>query len=190
MSIATDTVLRRHRISVDEYYRMAEVGLLAPDAKVELIDGEVIDLAPVGTKHFYLVNLLTKILGRTIGERAILSVQQPIRLSSDSEPQPDLALLKPPAENYLKALPDGSDVLLLIEVSDTTLRYDLEVKAQLYARNGVPEVWVIDINTKTLHRLRQPNAEQYASIARLQAGRVEIAALPGVSIDIGEFFNF
>jgi Uma2 family endonuclease len=184
MSIAADSWVRKHRISVDEYYRMAEVGLLAPDARVELIEGEIIDMAPIGSKPAYAVDVPKRLLMRAVVHRAVVGVQRPIRLSSDSEPQPDLVLLKPPAEGYMNAHPAPSDVLLLIEVSDGTLRYDREIQVPLYARHLIPEVWLIDITSKQLHCMRKPGDEGYTSITEHQDGYIQLATLPDVRVDL------
>ncbi len=189
MSTAADNWFPKHRINVDEYYRMAEVGLLARDARVELIQGEVIDMAPIGSKHAAIVDVLGMLLTRVIGDRAIVGVQRPIRIGTHSEPQPDITLLKPRADFYSSAHPVASDVLLLIEVSDTTLRYDREIKVPLYASHGIPEVWLIDVNNKQLLRMREPAGEHYAATI-IADGRLAPVLLPDAGIDISAILNF
>ncbi len=190
MNIVADTGMHRHRITVDEYYRMAEVGLLAPDARVELIEGEIIDMAPIGTKHAAVVDALAEQFAESLRKRAIVAVQRPTRLSANSETQPDLALLRRREDFYRNAHPTPVDVLLLVEVSDTTLRYDLNAKASLYARHGIPEVWIVDIAGKQLYCLREPHGEKYGATKIAQSGSVTIAALPGIEIDISTVLNF
>ena len=190
MSTVADDWFPRHRINVDAYYRMAEVGLLAHDARVELIQGEVIDMAPIGSRHAYVVNTLTRLLIHALNDRAIVAVQQPIRLDQRSEPQPDLTVVKPPADAYRTAHPVAADVLLLIEVSDTTLRYDRDIKLPLYASHAVPEVWLIDVNSKLLHRMRQPINQAYTATTTHHDGNVALAMLPGVSIDLSGVLDF
>jgi len=124
-----------------------------------------------------------------VGDRALVAIQQPIELKPNSEPQPDVTLLKPRGESYRNALPTASDVLLLIEVSDTTLRYDRDVKVPLYARHGISEVWLIDINGKQLHCLCEPRGESYASAIVVASGSVEVAALPGVRSDLSQVLS-
>jgi Uma2 family endonuclease len=176
---------RRHRLTVDEYYRMAEVGLLAPDARVELIDGEIIDMPPIGMPHGSVVDRLTQMLIRAVGDRAIVRVQGAVRLSRFSQPQPDIALLAPSANFYLDKHPTAADTLLIIEVSDTTLRYDSKIKAALYARHGVPEYWIVDLEEGKLHFFRAPSTGGYAEVSSVSsAGSVTVAALPEVSIDL------
>ena len=185
MDAHMESWLPRHRITVDEYYRMAEVGLLAEDARVELIEGEIIDRAPIGTRHGAAVLQLNQLLQRAVGDRATVSVQGPIRLSVSSEPQPDLALLKPRRDFYETRHPTAADTLLIIEVSDTTLRYDREVKVPLYARHGVPEVWIVDLKGRAIHFFRSPADGKYADVSSAaEPGEITVAALPGVVIDL------
>ena len=113
--------LPRHRITVDEYYRMAEVGLLAADARVELIEGEILDMPPIGSRHAGVVSLLDRLLSRAAGDEAIVRVQLPLRLTNASEPQPDLALVKPRSDYYSTRHPTAADTLLVVEVSQTTV---------------------------------------------------------------------
>jgi Uma2 family endonuclease len=184
MSAAPDNWIRRHRITVDEYYRMAEVGLLANDARVELIEGEVIDMAPIGSKHAAVVDRLARLLSRLLGDRATIGSQRPVRLDAGTEPQPNVVLLKHRANDYCDAHPAAADALLVVEVSDTTLTYDRKVKLPLYAKHGIPEMWLIDTNNKQWHILRDPRDGHYTSTSTLQSTSIELAALPGVHIDV------
>src|SRR5690606_16285512 len=145
MGTLMDSWPKRHRITADEYHRMAEVGLLAPDARVELIEGEIIEMAPIGKEHTSVVDQLTRLFVRAVGDDAIVRVQGSVRLGSISEPEPDLVLLRPRTDFYRNQFANAPDILLVIEVSDTTLRYDREVKVPLYARHGVPETWIVDL---------------------------------------------
>lgn len=190
MNTVADDWLPRHRIDVDEYYRMAEVGLLTHDARVELILGEVIDMAPIGSNHASMVNVLARLLFQAVNDRAIVAVQQPIRLDRRSEPQPDITLLKRRADFYRTAHPIPAEVLLLIEVSDTTARYDREIKLPLYASHAIPEVWLIDVNSRLIQRMQQPVNQAYEAITTLHDGEVGLATLPGVSIDLSGVFHF
>lgn len=176
---------RRHRITVDEYYRMAEVGLLAPDARVELIDGEIIDMAPVGADHSSVVSDLNYLFVPAVGDRGIVRIQSPVRLDRSSEPQPDVAVLAPRDHRFRRVHPAPADVLLLIEVSDSTLRYDRDVKVPLYARHGIPEVWIVDLQNGELRTYRSPEGGGYIEQATTQKpGVMHIAALPGVVVDL------
>ncbi|MEO6078623.1 MAG: Uma2 family endonuclease [Steroidobacteraceae bacterium] len=145
MSMLMEIWPQRHRITVDEYHRMAEVGLLAPEARVELIEGEIIDMAPIGPPHSSVVNQLNRLLVRAVGDQAIVQSQGAVRLNIRTEPEPDLALFKPREDFYRHRHASGVDTLLVIEVSESSLRYDREIKVPLYARHDVPEVWVVDL---------------------------------------------
>ena len=183
--IESPELLNRHRLTVDEYHRMAETGVLAPDARVELIEGEIIDMAPIGTRHGSAVLRLTHLLNRACGDQAILSVQGALRLSPRSEPEPDLMLLRPRADYYAAAHPGPADVLLLIEVSDRTARYDREIKLPLYARHGVAEVWIVDLEAGVLRCFSRPQGGVHADATETRTpGPLTPLALPGVAIDL------
>jgi Uma2 family endonuclease len=181
---------QRHRITVHDYHRMAEVGVLAPDARVELIEGEIIDMAPIGRDHQSIVDQLTRTLVRAAGDSAIVRVQGSVRLSQWSEPQPDVVLLAPHPDFYRSEFALGTDTLLVIEVSDTTLRYDRDVKVPLYARHGVPEVWIVDVQSDTLlvyRDLREGKYERYVALDR--PASVPLTRLPDITIDLAAIFT-
>lgn len=183
-------LLKRHRLTVADYYRMGEAGIFAPDARVELIEGEIIDMAPIGTRHGSTVKRLNALLVAAVGSRAIVSVQDPLRLDDLSEPEPDLMLLQARADFYASAHPTAADVLLLIEVADTSARYDREIKLPLYARHGVCEVWIVDLEARLLRLFRAPSGETYTQISTSAApGRTPIAALPDVEIDLSQLLG-
>ena len=191
MSTPMDNWLPRHRITVDEYYGMVQAGLLAEDARVELIEGEIFDMAPIGTQHDAIVSRLNYLLMPAAGARAIVRVQQSLRLSRSSEPQPDVTLVAPRSDFYATAHPTAQETFLVIEVSDTSLRFDRQIKVPLYARHGVAEVWIFDIPARQLHCFRSPDQGSFRDTASLQApGLVEISALPGVAIDLSQAFAF
>lgn len=179
-------LLQRHRLTVDEYYRMAEVGVLAPDARVELIDGEIIDKAPQKSRHASVVNELMHRLLRSVGDHALVTCRTPLRLSQRSEPEPDLMLLRPRADGYAQSHPTAAEVLLLIDVADSSARYDREIKLPLYASHGVAEVWIIDLEAGLLRRRRKPGGEDYAEADDDAApGSTPLPGLPGIGIDMG-----
>jgi Uma2 family endonuclease len=185
MSMLMEVWPQRHRITVDEYHRMAEVGLLAPDARVELIEGEIIDMAPIGPPHSSVVNQLNRWLVRAVGDLAIVQSQGAVRLNLRNEPEPDLALFKPREDFYRHRHASGADTLLVIEVSESSLRYDREIKVPLYARHGVPEVWVVDLVHGRILTHHSPVAGEYQhQSSTAQPGIVSLFALPGVSIDL------
>jgi Uma2 family endonuclease len=175
----------RHRLSVDDYYRMAEVGVLAHDARVELIDGEIIEMAPIGSRHYAAVAKLTRLLERLTLDNAIVVAQSSIRLNPSSQPEPDLVVLKPRADFYASGLPTGKDCFLVVEVSDTTLPYDVKVKAPLYAQHGVPEYWVFDLDQKALRRFASPKDGVWTDVsAVVSPGRIALPGLDGLHIDL------
>ena len=180
---------QRHRITVHDYHRLAEIGVLAPDARVELIEGEIIDMAPIGSDHQSIVDQLNRALVLVVGDRAIVRVQGSIRLSQWSEPEPDVVLLNPRSDFYRGEFALGTDSLLVIEVSDTTLKYDRDIKVPLYARHGVPEVWVVDVNANALlvyGDLRDGQYERHVVLER--PATVPLTHLPGVTLDVGALF--
>lgn len=178
-------LLARHRLTVDGYYRMAEAGILPAGQRTELIDGEIIDMAPIGTRHASTVKWLVAMLAAAAGNRLVLSVQDPLHLGPHSEPEPDLMLLSPRSDYYRHAHPGPADVRLLIEVADATFRYDIEVKLPLYARHGVPEVWVIDLEGRQLLRHRQPQGELYTLVDVLtRPGMLVPDAAPELALDL------
>jgi Uma2 family endonuclease len=189
MGMQMESWPQRHRITVHDYHRMAEVGVLAPDARVELIEGEIIDMAPIGKDHQSIVDQLNRRLVRAVGDDAIVRVQGSIRLSQWSEPEPDVVLLAPRPDFYRGEFALGTDTLLVIEVSDTTLRYDRDVKVPLYARHGVPEVWIVDVQNDALLAygdLRDGKYERHAALER-PAGAT-VTRLPGVTLDLKSLF--
>lgn len=180
-------LIRRHRLSVAQYERMGEAGVLAADARVELIEGELIEMAPIGTRHAAAVKRLNHAFNAALGERAVVAVQDPLRLGDYSEPQPDLMLLRPRDDFYGAAHPTAADVLLLVEVSDTTIRFDRAIKLPLYAREKIAEVWIVDLDDLVLRIHRNPADGSYRDVQDLPApsGLVELAAFPGIVIDLG-----
>ena len=181
--------LPRHRWTVDDYHRMAEVGLLDPDARVELIDGEIVEMAPIGDAHIAISNRLTRLLVLAVGDRGIVSAGNPVRLNQLSEPQPDFSVLRPRTD-YEARRPHSEDVMLAVEVSDTTLRTDRRVKRPLYARAGFPEYWIVDLEARQIEVHRSPTGDTYASVERKGPGDVmTIEALPGVTIAVSRILG-
>ncbi len=160
----------KHLITAAEFTRMGEAGVFARDERLELIEGEIVEMSPIGRRHAgrvrFLINLLTRMLA---DDEAVIDAQDPVVLGDHSEPQPDVALLKPRADYYVDEHPRPSDVLLLIEVADTSLTYDREVKVPIYARYGVPEVWIADLEGGVVEVYRGPAAGGYAHTERLEA---------------------
>jgi Uma2 family endonuclease len=183
--------LARRLFTVDEYYRMAEAGIFQEDDRVELIEGEIVEMVPIGSHHAGVVKRLIALLSALIsGDQAILAVQDPVRLSEFSEPEPDVALLRPRRDFYAEGHPGPLDVLLIIEVADSSAEADRDIKAPLYARAGVVEVWVIDVNGGVLDVYRHPSAGSYA--VHLTAARGDIVSpesLPDVKLTVSEILG-
>jgi Uma2 family endonuclease len=178
------------RITVAEYYDMARTGLIAPDARVELIEGEVVRMAPIGDRHGSAVEELDELLHQAVTGRARVRCQMPVRLGDYSEPESDFVVMRPRTGRDDHAHPSAADVFLIVEISDSTLRYDLDVKVPLYARHGVPEVWVIDLKRHKLHVHRSPVEGSYRYITSVSDGG--ITAIPGVSgatVDLSEILS-
>lgn len=153
------SVLRR-RFTVDEYRRMAEAGIFSEGDRVELIEGEIVEMTPIGRRHFFCVTTLTHLLVNGVGDRALVSIQNSFRLSGRSEPEPDVAVLRRrPDYRSVDVGPD--DVVLLIEVADTSLEYDREVKLPVYAQAGIPGVWIVDLSGERVEVYRRPGRDGY-----------------------------
>ena len=166
---------------------MGETGLFGEDARVELLDGEVIEMAPIGSPHAGGVNRLNRLFTAAMGDRALVAVQNPVRLDRHSEPQPDIAVLRPRPDSYAGSHPTPAEILLLVEVSDATLAFDRERKAAAYARAGVPEYWIVDLTGDRVLVMRSPGVGAYRDVG--QAGRGEwlgVQAVPGVEVDVAE----
>ncbi len=179
-----------HRITVDDFHRMAEAAILSADARVELIEGEIIDMAPIGSRHAALVNRLTRELVLSVRGAAIVSVQNPIILGDLSQPEPDFALLKPKANDYNDSLPEATDILLLIEIADSTLDYDRKIKTKLYARFDILEYWLIDAVENSVTLFQKPLQGKY-TIAKtlLEPAHLSPLQLQDVKLNLGKLLS-
>ncbi len=177
----------RHGFSIDEYHQMIDCGILTEDDRVELIRGEITEKMPVSDRHCACVMRSNHLFTWRAGERAIVSIHNPVVLH-DSEPEPDISLLRPRTDFYESAKPRAADLLLLIEVSDTTLERDRDVKRPLYAEANISEYWILNLIDDTLEVHRQPQPDgTYRDIQVLGRGKqIEIAALPGVVVAVDE----
>ena len=182
------TEMVRHKLTVNDYHKIAEAGILTEDDRVELIEGELIDMAPIGSPHADYVDRLNLMLISQIGTRFRVRIQNPIQLDDYSEPEPDVVIAKD--RSYRETHPGPQDILLLIEVADTTLKYDRNIKIPLYACCGIPEVWLIDIQNRRLEIHRQPSQEGYRQIL-LPASNESASPLlvDGVSIRMAELWS-
>jgi Uma2 family endonuclease len=173
----------RRRFLVEDYERMVTAGILTEDDRVELIAGEIVEMSPIGGRHMGRVNVLTALLSRVVMQEALISVQNPIRLSTDGEPQPDIALLRHDAS--LDTVPTPDDVLLVIEVADSSRDYDRQVKLPLYAAAGIREAWLVDLVDEVIERHTDPRDGIYRRVAR--AGRGESltsTVLPAITLSV------
>lgn len=179
----------RHLFSVEEFHKLAEIGLLGEDARVELIEGELINMAPIGNRHAFAVNRLTRLMTVSAAGRCYISVQNPIVLGSHSEPEPDLVLASLPEGKYAAAHPGSKDILLVIEVADTTIEYDRRVKIPLYAEHGIVEAWLFDLTQKQLEIYLEPSADGYRRILKpARDALVSPSFVDGVQINFAELF--
>lgn len=174
--------LERYKFTVDDYYRMAEAGILEQDARVELIEGEIVMMTPIGSRHAAGVRVLARQLARCYGDGAIVDVQNPIVLDDHSEPQPDVCVLRPRDDSYASAHPRPADVLLLIEVADSSIGYDRATKLPLYGRSGIAEVWIDDLAREVVDRYRQPFEGGYAERRTYRRG--ERLPLPALAAEL------
>jgi Uma2 family endonuclease len=174
-----------HRFTVDDYHRMAEAGILHEDSRVELIRGRIVDMAAIGSAHMTAVNRLTRSLVLAVGDRGVVSVQNPVRLDRTSEPEPDVAVLRPGADDPGAPIPSSSDVLLLIEVADSTLRDDRDEKGPLYAESGIAEYWIVNLVDQMFEVYRRPEAGRYKEVRRVGPGdELDMVMLPGVRLAV------
>ncbi len=187
--MAVDVVVARRRFTREEYHRMGEVGILKPTDRVELIRGEIVEMSPIGPRHIAFVNNLTQLLVVRLAGRAIVSVQNPVALADDTEPQPDLAILRRRPTPYKEREPYTEDVLLLIEVAESSLRYDRSTKLRLYAETGIPEYWVVDCVAESIDLYRTPSADGYRDVSRVAgAATVTLQAFPDLGLTTAEIF--
>jgi Uma2 family endonuclease len=176
-----DVAVQRYRFTVDQYHRLGKLGILGPEARVELIDGEIIEMSPIGARHVHCVIFLTSAFSRAVGARALVSTQNPLRLGGHLEPEPDVVVLRPPLSRYANLIPGATDALLIIEVAETSLHYDREVKLPRYAMAGVPEVWIVDLDGNAIEAFRSPSPAGYRERYRHERGE---AIAPAAFSDI------
>ena len=180
----------RHRFTVDEYHRMSETGIFVEDDRVELIDGEIVEMTPIGVRHAACVRRLNRLFSGRLGERAIVDVQNPIRVREQSEPQPDVALLRPRPDLYAPAHPGPGDVLLLVEVAETSAHLERAVKVPLYARAGIQEVWLVDLAGEVIEVYRRPLPERYQELQRVGRGQqLSSQAFPDLSLAVDDILG-
>jgi Uma2 family endonuclease len=179
--------LVHHRFSLDEYEAMIEHGILTHDDRVELLAGEIVEKMTIGSRHAACVKKLNRVFSTALGGRVIVSVQDPIRLPPDSEPEPDLSIVKPRDDFYAQAHPSPQDVLLIVEVADSSLPVDRSVKLPLYAASGIAEYWIVDLINNAIELYTEPRDGRYTG-SRIMRGDETITptAFPDVVVRIGD----
>ena len=179
----------RHRLTVVDYHRLGEAGILGADDRVELLEGQLVDMSPIGPRHAFVVEALTEALVTAVAGRAGVRPQNPIILDDRSEPQPDFAVVRRRAPGHPYSHPGPADILLLIEVADSSLAIDRGAKLALYARAGISEFWLVDLTTDCVFVHRDPMGESYATVRRVEPpATLEISGLPGVAIETASMF--
>lgn len=183
--------IARHSFTVDEYNRMGAAGILPDGVRTELIEGEIVEMAPIGSHHLSAVIALSEIFFRTLTPgRATVSVQGPLELSDRSEPEPDVLVLAHRADHYREHIPSTKDVYLLIEVSDSTIQWDRDVKLPLYAREGVPEVWIVDLTAESVQVCREPTASGYNKVSMASRGEsLSPIAFPDLAVAVNDILG-
>ncbi len=179
--------LLRRKFTVEQYHKMVESGILCENDRVELIRGEIVEMSPIGRRHAACVKRLNRLFYRKLGDSVLIGVQDPVELDDTSEPQPDIVLLQPREDFYESASPQASDIFLLIEVADTTVQYDRQVKIPLYAEDNIAEVWLVDINGQCVEVYREPASDGYQNIQKFERGQtLSILAFGDVNITVNE----
>lgn len=188
MSVAVATPpFERYRLTSAVFHAMVEKGIFCEDERVELIEGELVTMSPIGSEHMGVVNQLAELLIRQMKRRALVGVQGPIHLDDHSEPQPDLVLLKPRPDFYKRSLPLPADILLVIEVADSSLVYDRSVKMSLYANAGIPEAWIINLIDRWIEVYRDPSSAGYTTMLKILPGKtVAPQAFADVVVSVDE----
>ncbi|NJP08792.1 MAG: Uma2 family endonuclease [Leptolyngbyaceae cyanobacterium RU_5_1] len=182
-----DTAVAVRRISVQDYHRMADAGIFHPSERIELLSGQIIQMTAQGTAHSAAITRAERSLRNQLGDRALIRLQDPVQLDDYSEPEPDIAVVNPDPLFYDDHHPTATEVFLLIEVADTSLTYDREIKAPAYAKSGIQEYWVLDVNARRLHVYRSPSASGYQSETILtEELTISLLAFPDCAIVVKE----
>ena len=184
MTKNTDYKLKTYRFTTEEYHQMGEAGILSEEKRVELINGEIVEMSPSKSPHAGVVNLLNKLLNNRLGEGYILTVQNPIHIEPYSEPEPDLAILHYRVDFYTKSHPIPEEIVILIEVADSSLEKDRLVKLPLYAEADIPEVWIVNMQDKQIEIYTEPgNGTYLQSVIYQRADTVQHQLIGEISID-------
>jgi Uma2 family endonuclease len=184
-----ESLPRRRRLTVRDYHLMGERGILPPDARVELIEGAIIDMAPIGSRHAGIVEHIADLLRSAGAEGVMVRTRQPISLDEHSEPEPDIVVVPRRADYYKSAHPGPRDVMLVVEVAESSLNYDSATKLPLYARHHIREVWIVDVERRRIKRAVEPRDAAYARVADLDlTAPIALAADPEIEVDLRGLF--
>jgi Uma2 family endonuclease len=180
----------RHRLTVNDYHRLGEAGILGEDDRVELLAGQLVDMSPIGPRHALAIDALTELLVTAVAGRTAVRVQNPVVLDDESEPQPDLTVVRRPWRGHPHEHPRPEDILLLIEVADSSLDTDRGAKLELYARAGIREFWIVDLTTNCALVHRQPSGDRYELVTRVESsGVLDVGELPNVTLPAALLFT-
>ncbi len=183
-------VLQTRLLSVQDYHRMIEMEIFGPEEKIELLAGQLIPMVAKGAPHRAATTQARRVLEERLGDRVLVCVQDPVVLDDWSEPEPDLAVVRPDPLDYGEGHPTVADIFLLIEVADSSLKYDREVKSLAYGKVGVLEYWVVDVVGRRLHVFRSPGPEGYGvEMTLARSERVRLLGFPDCEVGVGEFFG-
>ncbi|APB32931.1 Uncharacterized protein conserved in cyanobacteria [Gloeomargarita lithophora Alchichica-D10] len=180
-----------YKFTAEQYQMMGKLGIFHPEVRVELINGEIIIMSPVGLKHSVTINRLNRFLVQSMGEMGIVSVQNSFRMPDYSEPEPDILVLKPREDFYAGKFPLAEDILLLIEVADSSLRYDQTIKLSLYAEQHIAEYWIANLERDVLEIYRQPQNKSYLTQSLIDGSHVTFAplAFPHLTMTLKEIYG-
>jgi Uma2 family endonuclease len=181
------TQLEKRLFTVQDYYKMAEVGIIKPSDRVELLNGEVIKMSPIRSPHASMVDLLNEILTTTLHKKAIIRVQNPIRIGKYSEPEPDFSIVKIQPDRYRDRHPQPGDVLLVIEVADSSLEKDRTVKKELYAKARISEYWIVNLTERQIEVFSQPEEGNYHSVKVFKEGTISCSTIE-FELSLSELF--
>lgn len=181
------TFVRKHLTDIYEWQRLGAANIFSPESRLELIEGEILEMAPIGCNHAGHLNRINKLFIISAGDFAVTSAQNPLRLGDLSEPEPDIMLLRPQADFYSNRHPQATDVLLVIEIADSSLAFDQSQKLRLYAMHKIPEYWIVNLIDNCLEVYIEPIGETYAQKSTLRAGsNVTLSQLPGLNMQVND----
>jgi Uma2 family endonuclease len=187
MPVSSENFYKKHLTNLDEWKRLGEANIFPPGSRLELINGEIIEMAPIGSHHASHLKRINNLFSGLIKNNEIISIQDPVQLGDLSEPEPDFMLLHPSSDFYYENHPVASDVFLLIEIADTSLKFDQNQKLRLYALHNVPEYWLLNVNDASVEVYRQPHDGLYAEKTTLYSGdKITLSQLRDISINISD----